>query len=234
MQEDSRGDQQRETRRVLEKAAYSRNATERDRAALAAFDEAQASTEQQPHLASEAPDALLQRSRGLVSKLTSSSRPALVSGIAVGALLAAAVAVLIARPWAADPFDRFTNADAFAPDLAQVLAGGYQLEQNRGAAVVAGPVLLHEDEGVRVAAFMDARFSDGQQNVCLMVSERSNGASLNDWSCTPRSDFIRQGLTTVINPSRFFDADSEGIVELQTLTWGADDLLTVDTRASSQ
>lgn len=234
MQEDLRSDQQRETRRVLEKAAYNRNATERDRAALAAFDQAQASAEQKSRLASELPEASVQPPHDLTSKLARSSRPSLVSGMVVGALLAAAVAVLIARPWAADPFDRFTNADAFAPDLAQVLAGGYQLEQNRGAAVVAGPVLLHEDEGVRVAAFMDARFSDGQQNVCLMVSERSNGASLNDWSCTPRNDFIRQGLTTVINPSRFFDADSEGTVELQTLTWGADDSLTVDTRASSR
>ncbi len=233
MQGDTRGDRQIETRRILEEAAYSRDGTERDRAALAAFDQAQANTEQQPRLASEAPDASLQRSRGLMSKLTSSSRSALVSGVAVGALLAAAVTVLIARPWTADPFDRFTDADAFAPDLAQVLAGGYQLEQNRGAAVVAGPVLLYEDEGVRVAAFMDARFSDGQQNVCLMVSERSNGASLSDWSCTPRNDFIRLGLTTVMNPSRFFDADSEGAVELQTLTWGADDSLTIDTRASS-
>ncbi|MFB6489601.1 hypothetical protein P2A57_24215 [Xanthomonas perforans] len=76
-----------------------------------------------------------------------------------------------------------------------------------------------------MAAFIDARLDDGEQNVCLMVSQRENGASLIDWSCTPRADFTREGITTELKPSESPDADE---ARPQTLTWGADDSLMIE------
>ncbi len=185
-----RDGQRRKARRALHEAAYGRDATDDDRAALAAFDRVQERSVQEPTGLEDAPATRAAGSRAPLG-LATTGRPrwlVLASCAAAGALLSAVATALVTQPWAADPFDRFTDADAFVPDLAQTLAGAYQLENNLGAAVVAGPVLLHEAADTRVAAFMDARLDDGEQNVCLMVSERENGASL---TCTDSTDSSR-------------------------------------------
>ncbi|MFB6489602.1 hypothetical protein P2A57_24220, partial [Xanthomonas perforans] len=101
-----RGDTRDEERRALQDAAYSRDATEGDRAALAAFDEERATS-----------------ANVMRPKRAQPGWLALVGCAAVGALASAAVAAVIAQPWTADPFDRFTDTELFAPDLARVLAG---------------------------------------------------------------------------------------------------------------
>lgn len=218
MRGDMRDGQQREARRALQEAAYGRDATDGDRAALAAFDRLRTRSNQELTGLEDAPATRATGSR-VPLRLATAGRPrwlALASCVAAGALLSTVVTALVTQPWAPDPFDRFTDADAFVPDLAQMLAGAYELENNLDVAVVAGPVLLHETADTRVAAFMDARLDDGEQSVCLMVSERENGASLTDWSCTPRDDFSRTGITTALSPSTDARGSQTGV---EMLTW---------------
>lgn len=194
----------------LRRAAYSRDASDDDRAALAAFE--------REHPAEIALSPAPARRR--------SAWPVALGALVLGAALGAATVVVGTGLLRGDAFDRFAAAApadrAAIAEVSALLAmstrepGTVWTGGAIGSTVIAGPVPLHSSHGVDLYALLALAPDEDEQQVCLIEVEGGSYASV----CVPRSQFEEQGI------SHRFARDDELNAVLE-IVWRADDSVTI-------
>ncbi len=196
----------------LRRAAYRRDASDEDRAALVRYERAHASPSASSVRTEAAPR---RRPRWTVAS-------ALVIGAAIGAAGIAGAQGL----FRGDAFDRFTAPVADPRSLAEATAALAEISVEPGMMLVggdavvgsllAGPVPLHSSHGVDLHAAL-AVSADGQQHVCIVEVRGERGATT---VCVPRPQFEDEGI------AHRFARDDELNAVLE-IVWRADDSVTI-------
>jgi len=194
----------------LRRAAYSRDASDDDRAALAAFE--------RDHPAAIALPPAPARRR--------SAWPVALGALVLGTVLGAATVVVSTGLLRGDAFDRFAAAApadrAAIAEVSALLAmstrepGTVWTGGTTGSSVIAGPVPLHSSHGVDLYALLALAPDEDEQQVCLVEVKGGSFGSV----CVPRSSFEERGV------SHRFARDDELNAVLE-IVWRADDSVTI-------
>lgn len=204
----ARDDRQADQRLVeLRRAAYRRDASDEDRAALAEYERAR------PAPSAVAPGEAASR-RPFPRRVVTAA----VLGAAVGAGCVAWAAGL----FEGDAFDRFTAPVADPLALAETSASLAAISRIPGmvsvggdaviGSLLAGPVPLHSSHGVDLSAAL-AVSADGEQHVCIVEVRGERAATT---VCVPRPQFEDEGIA-----HRF--ARDEELNAILEIVWRADD-----------